>query len=76
MTETLKLTDRGTLTLSRNMRKKYALQANDLLIVEATDDGILLRPAIAEPIEIYSQERIQEFAEAEENLANYYKKQK
>ncbi len=32
-------------------------------------EGILLRPALTEPIEIYSDERIAEFDEAEAKLA-------
>lgn len=74
MSETLKMTDRGTVTLPRRLRKRYALEANALLIAEEKEDGILLRPATAQPIEIYSEARLREFRKAEEDLGKYYKR--
>jgi len=38
------------------------------MIVETTPEGLLLRPAVTLPIEIYSEARLKEFAEAEANL--------
>ena len=60
-TETGKLGKRGVFTIPAQMRKRYGLVDGSLVIAEEREDGILLRPAIATPIEIYSDERIAEF---------------
>ena len=39
------------------------------MIAEATPEGVLLRPAVAVQIEIYTDERVQEFNESEAELA-------
>ena len=39
------------------------------MIAESTLEGVLLRPAIALPIEIYTDERVREFNESEAELA-------
>lgn len=39
------------------------------LIAETTPEGLLLRPAVTLPIELYSDRRLHEFAEAEAELA-------
>ena len=44
------------------------LKADDQLIAETTPEGLLLRPAITLPIEIYSDKRIAEFDQAEAEL--------
>ena len=75
MSDTLKLNARGTLTLPKRLRAKYALKPNDLLIAEEKEEGILLRSAHAAPIEIYTPERLSEFSEAEAELRNFYGRQ-
>ena len=62
---TLRVGLRGTVTLPKQLRDQYALTTNDLLLAEPTPEGILLRPAVATAIEIYTDERIAEFAEEE-----------
>lgn len=52
---------RGTITLPAKLRKRFGLEQNDKLIVEETDQGLLLRPAVSMPVEMYSEERIAEF---------------
>ena len=48
-------------------------QANDQLIAETTPQGLMLRPTVTLPLEIYTPERVQEFdaAEVELNLPSY-----
>jgi AbrB family looped-hinge helix DNA binding protein len=60
---------RGVLTLPAKLRKRYGLQQNDELIVEETAQGLLLRPCVSMPIEIYSEERIAEFSEDDAAIA-------
>lgn len=59
------LNDRGVITIPAQLRQAYGLKANDELILEDTGAGILLRPSISVPIEIYSEARIAEFARDE-----------
>ena len=69
MKATLTLTNRGVVTLPAKLRRALGLKADDQLIAETTPEGLLLRPAVTLPIEIYSEKRIREFDEAEAELA-------
>ena len=51
------------MTFPAKLRKRHAIGQSDKLIVEETPNGILLRPSISMPIELYSEERIAEFTE-------------
>lgn len=68
MRATVTVTSRGVVTLPGKLRKLLGLKADDQLIAEATPDGLLLRPAVTLPVEIYSDRRIREFDEAEAQL--------
>ena len=70
MKATLTITSRGVVTLPAKLRKALGLKADDQLIAETTPEGLLLRPAVTLPIEIYSDKRIREFDEAEADLAH------
>lgn len=72
MKVTLTFTDRGTVTLPAKLRKQMGIGTDSLLIAESTEEGILLRPAVALPVEVYSQERLREFAAAEHDLDQWY----
>jgi hypothetical protein len=50
------------------------LRADDQLIAETTPEGLLLRPAVTLPVEIYSEKRIREFDGAEAELAKILKR--
>lgn len=43
------------------LRRKFGIDEGALIIAEEREDGILIRPAIALPIEIYTPTRIAEF---------------
>ena len=62
------INERGSLTIPAKMRKTFGIKANDELIIEDTEQGLLLRPAFSVPIEIYSEDRIKEFASDEEAI--------
>lgn len=70
----LTITERGVITLPAKLRQAMGLAANDQLIAETTPDGLVLRPAVTLPIELYSDERLREFDEAEAELAAMLKK--
>jgi antitoxin PrlF len=69
MKATLTLTNRGVVTLPAKLRRALGLRADDQLIAETTPEGLLLRPAVTLPVEIYSEKRIREFNKAEAELA-------
>ena len=60
--DTAKLGKRGTLVIPAKLRQRFALKEGDLLVTEEREDGILLRPAVAVPVEIYTPRRKAEFA--------------
>jgi bifunctional DNA-binding transcriptional regulator/antitoxin component of YhaV-PrlF toxin-antitoxin module len=66
---------RGLIALPAKMREAAGMRPLDNLIAETTAEGILLRPAVTVPIEIYSDERIAEFDQAEAELAAWFKTQ-
>ena len=68
MIEEITIGRRGSITLPAKMRKQYGLQERDKLIVEETDQGLLLRPAVSMPIELYSEKRIAEFTRDDEAI--------
>jgi antitoxin PrlF len=74
MKTTLTLTSRGVVTLPAKLRHALGLKADDQLIAETTPEGLLLRPAVTLPVEIYDEKRIREFDEAEADLAEVLKR--
>jgi len=69
MQATLTINSRGVVTLPVKLRQAMGLKTDDQLIAETTPQGLLLRPAVTLPLELYTQERVQEFDEAEAELA-------
>ena len=59
--ETSRIGKRGTVVIPAKLRRRFGIEEGGLLVVEAREDGILLRPAVAMPVEIYTPERIAEF---------------
>lgn len=61
MTAYLKQTGRigrgGTFVIPVSLRRRLGLEEGSELVVEETAEGILLRPAITLPVEIYSPQR-------------------
>lgn len=64
--EMIKLGKRGQVSIPRSVLSRLGLEGEVPLLVETTEDGaILLRPAGVYPIELYSEERIEEFDAAD-----------
>lgn len=66
---TVTITSRGVITLPAKLREALGLKAEDHLIAETTSEGLLLRPAVTLPVEMYVPAREREFDEAEAELA-------
>lgn len=43
------------------LRRKFGIEEGGLVVAEERSDGILIRPAVAIPVEIYTPERKAEF---------------
>jgi AbrB family looped-hinge helix DNA binding protein len=65
----LSVSSRGLITLPAKFRQAAGIRPEDTLIAETTGEGILLRPAVTLPVEMYSPERVVEFDRAEAELA-------
>ena len=59
--ETTKIGKRGTVVIPAAIRQKYGFEEGSQLIVEARPEGLLLRPVVTLPVEIYTPERKAEF---------------
>jgi len=68
MKTTVTVTSRGVVTLPARLRKALGLKPEDQLIAETTAEGLLLRPAVTLPVEVYTEKRIREFDAAEAEL--------
>jgi AbrB family looped-hinge helix DNA binding protein len=76
MKATLTVTSRGVVTLPARLREALGLKADDQLIAETTPEGLLLRPAVTLPVEIYSDKRIEEFDASEAELEKLLRRKK
>ncbi len=58
---TSKVGKRGVVVIPAALRRRFGLEEGSLVITEETREGILIRPAVAVPLEVYSSERRAEF---------------
>ena len=72
MRVTLSVSGRGLIALPAAMRKAAGIRPQDNLIAETTSEGILLRPAVTLPVEIYTRERIAEFDAGDSELSHAF----
>lgn len=59
--KTIRTGKRGTVVIPADLRRRYGIGEGSLVVAEAQPDGILIRPAVAVPIEMYTPERKAEF---------------
>lgn len=52
---------RGAVVLPAKLRRRLGIEEGSFVIAEERDDGILIRPAVLLPAEIYTPERKAEF---------------
>ncbi|HEY4511512.1 MAG TPA: AbrB/MazE/SpoVT family DNA-binding domain-containing protein [Candidatus Paceibacterota bacterium] len=77
MTKVININDRGTLTLPKELRKRLGIQGEGQVLAEETSEGILLRGGATFPIEMYTDERLNEFKKNnEDSLKKYFPKNK
>jgi AbrB family looped-hinge helix DNA binding protein len=59
--EASKVGKRGAVVIPAALRKRYGIEEGSLVVAEATDEGVLIRPAVALPVEVYDERRRAEF---------------
>jgi len=52
---------RGAVVIPADLRRTYGFEEGSMVIVEARSGGVLLRPVVTLPVEIYTPERKAEF---------------
>lgn len=72
--QTGKVGKRGTVVIPSNLRRRFGFEEGSLVIAEETADGVLIRPAAAVALEIYSPERRAEFLLSNAVDANDYER--
>ena len=55
--ETSKVGKRGSVVVPARLRRKFGIREGGLVVAEERPEGILIRPAVALPVEIYTPER-------------------
>ncbi|HUP53817.1 MAG TPA: AbrB/MazE/SpoVT family DNA-binding domain-containing protein [Longimicrobiales bacterium] len=60
MAESSKVGKRGTFVIPAKLRRRFGIEEGSEVIAEATPEGILIRPAVTVPLEVYSRERMAE----------------
>jgi AbrB family looped-hinge helix DNA binding protein len=64
--QVVKVGSKGQVSIPKNILERLGIRKETTMLVELVADGaIVLRPAGVYPIEIYSEERLREFAEAD-----------
>ena len=59
--QTLIVSERGQITLPKNLRNRLAIKPGTALIAEEKDGQLLLRPAMVTAVRIYSDEEVQDW---------------
>lgn len=67
----LNISSRGVITLPIKLRRALGMTSDSQVLAETTPDGLLLRPAVTLPIEIYDDRRVAEFDASEAELDAY-----
>ncbi|MBA2670873.1 MAG: AbrB/MazE/SpoVT family DNA-binding domain-containing protein [Gemmatimonadetes bacterium] len=57
MGETSRVGKRGTVVIPAPLRRRFGIEEGSLVIAEERPEGILIRPAVALPLETYTPER-------------------
>ena len=61
ISESSRIGKRGTLVIPAKLRRRFGIEEGSEVIAEETPEGILIRPAVTVPLELYTEERKAEF---------------
>jgi len=59
--KTAKLGKRGVVVIPKSLQRRYGMEEGSLVIIEEKEEGLLIRRAVALPVETYTPERRAEF---------------
>jgi bifunctional DNA-binding transcriptional regulator/antitoxin component of YhaV-PrlF toxin-antitoxin module len=76
MTASIQINQRGNMTLPKPLRKMLGIENGGVVMAEPSDQGILLKPAVSFPIEMYSASRVAEFDDADADLKRHLTKKR
>ena len=57
MGEPAKVGKRGTVVIPAKLRKKFGIEEGSSVLVEEGPDGVVIRPAVTLPVEVWTPER-------------------
>lgn len=66
MQKIVTISERGTITLPKDLRRKYGLENGGKVVIEESEEGLLIRPGVTFSVEVYSSDRLKEFEEQNE----------
>ncbi len=61
MAEASRVGKRGTVVIPAALRRQYGIEEGTFVVAEAREGGVLIRPAVILPLEIYTRERKAQF---------------
>lgn len=73
MNRIISIDEQGAIALPKDLIKKYGLQAGKQIVIEESETGLILRPNTTFPEEIYSDERVEEFRQQNEDELKDFK---
>jgi AbrB family looped-hinge helix DNA binding protein len=74
MSSCAQVNQRGGVTLPKAVRKRLGIDNGGVVMFEESAQGILLKSAVSFPIEMYSDTRVAEFDDAENDLKQHLSK--
>lgn len=72
--EAVKVGKRGAIVVPAKLRKRFGIEEGTMVMTEAREDGVLIRPAVVVPVERYTPERKAEFLLNSATNARDYKR--
>lgn len=73
MNRIISINEQGAIALPQDLVEKYGLEAGGQIIIEESEAGLILRPGTKFPVEIYSDERVEEFRQQNEDELKDFK---
>jgi len=61
--ETLMMSERGQITIPKELRKRFEMKPNNPVIIEVKEDGLLIKPAMVVELRYFSDDFINELVE-------------
>ncbi|MEM7591942.1 MAG: AbrB/MazE/SpoVT family DNA-binding domain-containing protein [Cyanobacteria bacterium P01_A01_bin.83] len=66
MNRIISIDEQGAIALPQDLIEKYGLEAGGQIVIEESEAGLILRLNAKFPVEIYSDERVEEFRQENE----------